>query len=429
MELKHICKVEGHASLKIRMRNGKVDRCGLEVVEGSRFFEKMVIGKHAENTADIISRICGICSSSHHLTAIAAIEDAMNISISEQTKKLRELILMAEWIRSHTTHLYFLALPDYLGCDSAIEIARKQPEKIDIALSMIELANTALSILNGREIHPITPKLGGFRVAPSKREIKKLAKIFNEILALAVKTTKLFGKLKYPAFSRNTTYVALKQHAENYTPRFNAHIISSNGTLIHPKQYHKHFKEGTSTYSNARFVVFNGKEYMTGALARINNNFDALSEKAREVVDKSGIQFPSSNPFHNNFAQAIEMIQVAEEAGKMLASLEIKKEESEFEIKAGRGIAVSEAPRGILFHEYEVGEDGKIKHARIITPTAQNLRNMEEDIKKLLPTLLKKSSENKIKLELERLIRSYDPCFSCAAHFLRMEWMKDTKNK
>jgi sulfhydrogenase subunit alpha len=420
LNLNYITKIEGHASLYLEIENNQVLKCNLKSVEGARFFEGIVKGKHYSDVSEIVSRICGICSTAHTVTSIKAIENALKVEVSLQTKLLRELITIGERIRSHAAHLYFLALPDYLGYESAVAMAPKYRAEVNTALELIKLGNNIVSTIGGREMHPVTLAIGGFTNIPDKKELDELLRRLKDAKASAARTAELFLRLNYPNFERKTEYISLKQ-LDGF-PLLEGTIISDKGLNIEQKDYKKYFSEYINSYSTAKFAVKENKEYSTGALARLNNNYKLLSRNAEQLLKKERKNIPDYNPFHNNIAQAIELVHWVDHAIEILEKNTFKNEPLT-EVKSkkgGNGIAVTEAPRGMLFHEYDIDSSGKVKKCNIITPTCQNLANIEKDLIEYVPNLLGKKEEQ-LKLDIEKLIRSYDPCFSCSTHFLKLK--------
>ena len=415
IKLDHLAKVEGHASLVLKIEKSKVVKCELQVIEGARLFEELIKGRNYKDVQEIVSRICGICSCAHTIAAVKAIEDALNINVSEQTKVLRELLTLGERIRSNVTHLYFLALPDYLGYDSSLSMLKKHKNIVRHALKLMKLGNEIITVLGGREIHPLNIQVGGITKLPSKKDVDELLKKLKNAEKDFIKTANYFLKLKYPKFERETDYFSLYKE-NDYVSVGNA-LISKRG-IIKKENYKEHIKEMFEEYSTAKFAVKEGKSYMVGALARLNNNYRFLDNYTKSLLKN---KIPSNNPFYNNIAQAIELVYLNKKAINILKNFDFKDEDmKEAKFKDGHGISAVEAPRGVLFHEYKI-KNGIIKYANIITPTVQNLRRMEEDIKAYVESLLDKSKEE-IVLNIEKLIRAYDPCFSCSAHFLEVKW-------
>jgi len=415
INLNQITKIEGHARLQVKIQNKEVKKCKLKIFEGSRYFEGILKNKRYNDLSPIASRICGVCSVVHSLAAVKAVESAFNIKVSEQTNLLRELLSIAGILQSHVLHLYFLTLPDYLGYDNAVEMAKTKKDEIKRALKLKRLGNSIVSAIGGRDVHPFTELVGGFSSLPTKECLKELKSYTKDHVKEGKKTVELFSSLKYPSFKNETEYFALKGGPYFYSDKT---VDCFKGECVPIENFEIHFKDYFRPESTAEFVVAKDKEYMVGALARILNNKDKLSSKSKKYVKL----IQPDNPFTNNIAQAIEINEIINRILEILNKLKIKKEERpEIITKSGTGIGAIEAPRGILFHKYTLDEKGYCKSAHIITPTSQNLPKLEIDIKKYLPSLLK-YNKNKISLEIEKLIRAYDPCISCSTHFLEMNW-------
>ncbi len=413
----HLTKIEGHASLTLKIDKGEVLKCDLSSVEGSRYFEGIVRGRMYSEAPEMTSRICGICSCAHTLCSIFAMENALDLEVSEQTVKLRKLLNWGERIRSHATHLYFLSLPDFLGYESALAMVSKHRNEIKMALRLMKLGNRIVSVIGGRDLHPVSAQIGGFLKYPKENDLGEIRSLLEECKAYAIKTIDLFNKLNYPQYEKAISCFSV--YNEEEYGMFSG-VIRTHLRDYDKNNYQNYLKEYHESDSTANFVVKEGKSYRVGALSRINNSIQLLHD---EAIEKSRLKkFPNHNPFVNNFAQAIELLHAIEECILILASLEIKQEKvKKTELVNGHGIAAIEVPRGTLWHEYTI-KNGRIVYCNIVTPTAQNLRSMEEDIKKFVPTVIK-LNKNKLVLEIEKLIRAYDPCFSCSTHFLDVKWL------
>lgn len=417
--LNHITKIEGHASLNLGIKNGKVTVCELGATEGARYFEGMVVGRTYVEAHEMTSRICGICSSAHVIAAITAIENALQFTPSQQTLDLRALLTLGERIRSHATHLYFLALPDYVGYESALAMAPKFKKELQMALRLIKVGNHMVSLFGGRDLHPVSATVGGWLHLPHQDEIDDLAKQLSAVKKDAIKTATLFMSLTYPRFAGCGTWFSLTD-PDRYVVLEGT--LTSGEQSYHPDQYLDFIKEHHQAYSNANFVVKEGHRYMVGALPRLNANAHQLSKDAKKILEKSGLTLPSTDPFQNVMAQAVELVHAIDHALDVCKKLNIREEPvAKIQPKAGRGVGCVEAPRGVLFHDYTLDDQGTITKANIITPTAQNLLNIQEDIREFVPGIAKKSKDTII-MEIEKLIRANDPCFSCSAHFLEVQW-------
>ncbi|MFC1723751.1 Ni/Fe hydrogenase subunit alpha [Nanoarchaeota archaeon] len=418
IQLNHLTKVEGHADLTISIKDGKIEKCELNSAEGSRYFEALLKERNCLEAPEITSRICGICSCAHFMASVQAVERAIGVKVTEQTKMLRELLMTGERIRSHATHLYFLALPDFLGYDNALEMTKARKKDIERALRLSKIGNDIIQMIGGRIMHPVSAQVGGFKKLPPQEDVDNMRRRLQEAQQDSQATAKVFGKLKVPKFERETEYFSVYSDT-SYGMLYGD--MSSQDNKFRQDDYQKYLQEYHVYYATAKFVVKKDKPYMVGALSRLNNSYRFLSKNAKKVVNEAKVKFPIHNPFMQNFAQAVELVHYTDRAMEICRKLKVVDEEPvEVKYRKGRGIAAVEAPRGVLWHDYEVNDKGDITKANIITPTCQNLANMEEDIKAYLPGLLK-LPEKKLVLEIEKLIRSYDPCFSCSTHFLKLK--------
>jgi len=426
IRIEELTKVEGHGSLVVNVKDRRVEELRLDVFEGSRFFESILVGRIYSEAAEISSRICGICAVAHYLTALKAIERALGVDPSEQTVELRKLLYLAGNLQSLVAHVYFLALPDYLGYESAFAMAKDRPEDVKRALRMRRLANDLIEVIGGRLVHPFTPVVGGFSSLPTRQGLEGLLKRFKDAGDDAIATVNLLASPKMPEFERKTEYLALEK--EGTFPIYDGEeVASSDGPSFPVAKYNEQIKEFVVPYSTAKHSIHQatGKSFSVGPLARLNLNRQYLSDAAKESMERIGVRFPSSNPFMNNMARAIEVVHYIDETvdileGVLRAGLKEKKPEAK--AKVGEGIAATEAPRGTLYYHFKLNEGGKIEYANIVTPTAQNLENMEADLRVLVPQLLA-LPKKKLILTLEELIRAYDPCITCSTHFLEVKFV------
>ncbi|NJL44041.1 MAG: Ni/Fe hydrogenase subunit alpha [Nitrosarchaeum sp.] len=383
IELNHITKIEGHASLTLGLDGTTVTKCELQAEEGARYFEGLVIDRNHRDASEITSRICGICSCAHTICSIQAIEAALGIQPTEQTYLLRELLTYGERIRSHATHLYFLALPDYLGFESALAMAPTHKETLQQALRLMKLGNDMIFLVGGRDLHPASATVGGWLKHPSTHDLRELAARLRATIPDAQHTADLFAGLPQPSFNRPTEYFSLQREGEYATLR--GHLTSQN-SRFEKEDYHRFLTEYHERYATSNFVVKEGKSYIVGAISRLNNNHPWLSPLAQETARKHAITFPLHGPFANNLAQAIELVHYLERSAIICETLDIHNEKPiPAAPRAGIGIGAIEVPRGILWHEYELDNTGTIRRANIVTPTCQNLRNCQDDICGLRP--------------------------------------------
>jgi len=416
-----ITKIEGHATLSLKLREKKVESCEFRVTESHRFFEDMVRGRHFSQVPLIVSRICGLCSSSHLTTAIEALEHALDVEPSEQTLLLRQLSIFGEFIKSHALHLYMLALPDYLGKESVLQFSEKEHHLIHEALDLKKAGTDILAALGGRAHHTVNSRVGGFTKLPSKEKLDSCLKNLESARAIAFDAVQLFDSFasKY-SFGRKTNFVALK--GSSY-PFLNGHTIhSADGTSIPKEELMQHLKEFVIPYSTAKHAEFNGRDYVVGSNARIALNRQQLHPSAKKAMAECKTKLPNKSPFSNNLCQVIELVHCIESAIDSLKDFSPRNEPlQEIKPKQCSGVGVTEAPRGLLYHTYSLDSNGFVTESNKIIPTQQNIKSIELDLHKFVPTILSKPREQ-AELEMEKLIRAYDPCISCSTHFLKVKW-------
>jgi sulfhydrogenase subunit alpha len=421
--LDDITKIEGHAKLDVSLEGKEVKLVRLEVFEGARYFEALVRGRDFTEPPSITSRICGICSQAHSLASLQAIENALKVKVSKQTEELRNLLHLGSLIQSHALHLYFLALPDYLGFSDAISMASKYGSDVKRGLRLKQLGNKICQIVGGREIHSITTVVGGFTRLPGQQELDELRKAVLSAREDAVKTASLFARLKFPKFERKTNYASLDVKRFSGSSLLSGKVVCGKAAFK-PERYRQFLKEQVVSGSTAKHVTLQDGPLMVGALARLNNNRQSLSPGAKRALALAKAKIPSDNPYMNNLAQAVELVSFVDRVIVLLDEIKLKDEKKpEVKPKAGRGVSIVEAPRGLLIHECKIDSKGKIADYNIIAPTTINIRNIEEDIRALLPRMAGKP-EKQIVAELEKLVRAYDPCISCSAHFLKVNWQR-----
>jgi len=416
IKINHIAKIEGHAGFVGNILNGDVKSAKIEIKSSARLIEGLLIGRHYLDAPIITARICGICPVIHNLTSIKALENALDIRPSADTLRLRKLMLMGQVIHSHGLHTYFLSLPDFFDIENDLNFVQKTPAQAQLALAVREFGVNLVKIIGGRTVHPIRSVIGGFKVAPTKQEIGDLSIQAKDVLPQAIELANFFKSIKYPKFKRKTEYICLKN--KNEYAIYDGHMTSTEGLNIPVKKFAHNIKEIQKPYETVKRANWDNNWYMVGALARLNNNFLQLNKQAKNIWQSTGIEMPDYNSFHNILAQAVEMVHAIEEAIKLLLKMQVKSIQADikpYQVKASQGGAAAEAPRGTLYHYYELTKDGHISNCNIITPTAQFIGNLEEDIAHFIPNL-KKLSKTEKKKKIRMLIRAYDPCVSCATH-------------
>jgi sulfhydrogenase subunit alpha len=416
-----ITKVEGAATLDVLIRKGSVERCTFGITEYKRFYTQAIRGKMYAAIPSLLARICGTCSNAHLLCSIEACEHALGLTPSEQSMVMKKLTMYGLNIRDHALHLYLFALPDMYGKDSFLSFDENDPEQHQILHDAFDLkaAGNYLSIIiAGRSVHALYPTIGGYVKVPTKEEVREAIKKLDAVRPAALRTIERFAKSTFQ-FDRKTHFMALVANPFSF---LDGYIISDDGDYIEEKDYRAHLDHVIIPHSHASGYKFKGKSFMVGALARINLAQDTLHKKTRESAKEALTLFPSTNIFHNNLAQSIEILHCIDQSRDVLATQAFEKEPILRPTrKEGVGVGVIEAPRGTLYHKVEIGPDGKIVKGDIVVPTGQNQINIEEDLKTRIEELLPLNpSKDALRDECEKLIRAYDPCMSCASHFLKL---------
>ena len=420
IKVDYLARVEGEGGLKVVVRDGKVASAELRIFEPPRFFEALLRGRAFTEAPDVTARICGICPVAYQMSAVHAMENALGVAVRGPLRDLRRLIYCGEWIESHTLHIYMLHAPDFLGYDGAIDMARDHGEVVRRGLALKKAGNEIISLLGGREIHPINVRVGGFYRTPRKRELESLAERLKWAREAAVGTVRWTAGFDFPDRERDYTFVALR-HPEEY-PFNEGRIASNRGLDITAAEYDSHVEEThveRSTALHAR--LRDGGSYLTGPLARYNLNFQHLSLLAQDAARTAGLEPTCTNPYRSIVVRAVEVLYACDEALRIIASYE--EPERPFipvEPGAGTGCAATEAPRGLLYHRYRLAADGTIAEARIMPPTSQNQASIEEDLASFIDGFLDRP-DDEIRHRCEQTVRNYDPCISCAAHFLRLD--------
>jgi sulfhydrogenase subunit alpha len=423
VEISKLSKIEGHADLDIKIRDGKLEEVNLKVMENLRFFNQAVKGQSYAAVPQLVSRICGTCSIAHLTGCIEAVEKTLGVKISEQTMILRKLTVYSMMIRDHALHLYFFAMPDMLGIDSLLDVPEDKHDLIHDALAVKEVGNNLSELIAGRAVHAPFEQVGGFSHEIDEKKIPAMIEAFQKIRPTVLKLIDIFAACDWK-FERKTNFVALVTDDFSF---LEGKIKSSTGEVIEEKDYWDHLHDVVLPYSQATGFAFEGKEYMVGSLARLNLNRENLHANTKKDAAKYLAKFPSENIYDNNLAQAIEILHSIDHSIELLESNKFQKEEpAKPERLTGKGAGAIEAPRGTLYYALEI-EEGKVKELKLVIPTAQNLVNMKKDVEQIVSGLCatdigKEELEKHIILEVSKLIRAYDPCMSCASHFLRVNW-------
>lgn len=423
IDVHHVTRVEGHGNIIVEVADGRLQDCRFEVVETPRFFEAMLRGRPYSEASHITSRICGICATGHATTSLRASEKALGVQPSEQTQLLRKLTFHGEILDSHILHVYMLVAPDFLGVGSVIPLASSHPEVVLRALRMKKLAGDLCAAVTGRHTHPIAMTVGGFTHFPTAQELEGLRQRLIDMRPDVEATVELCASLPWPEFERETEYISLTKPDEYAF--IDGDILSSDGVRLPAEDYRKVTNEHLVRHSTAKHTRHLRDGYMVGALARFNNNYEQLHPWAKQAAEQLGLKPKVTNPYLNSAAQVVEIVHCVEDAIHVIEQLlerGIRPEPPAAVTRMpGEGVGVCEVPRGMLIHHYWIGEDGRITGANCIIPTNQNLANLEADMRERVLQLLDRSPET-MQLDLEMLVRAYDPCISCSVHVLEVKF-------
>jgi coenzyme F420-reducing hydrogenase alpha subunit len=413
--IKHITKIEGHATFWGSLKKGNIVQAKYQTLEGARLIEGVLIGRNYMDAPLVTSRICGVCPVVHNLTAIKAIETAMKVKVAPSTVVLRKMMMYGQFIQSHALHAYFMTIPDFYGKDSALDLLPEAPRMSAMALKVRDFGNKIVEVIGGRIVHPINSQVGGFLKLPDKHALQKLLNDSTEILHEAVELAHFISHRKFVDFHRLTEYIAL--HNPKEYAIYEGSVRSTQRLKLLPEVFVREVEEIQASWDLIKRTKIKGRIYWSGALARINNNWKQLNPIAKTAFQHLHFKMPIDNSFYNIFCQAIEIIHCLEATQKLLKQyLAFKnvKPMVKYRVRAGKGTGAIEAPRGILFHTYEVDKYGMLKNVNIITPTAQFMNNLEADLAAYIGRTRKFSTTEYRKLGM--LIRAYDPCMTCATH-------------
>jgi sulfhydrogenase subunit alpha len=419
IKVDYLARVEGEGGLYIRLKGDSVVDVRFKIFEPPRFFEALLRGRLYGEAPDITARICGICPVAYQMSAVHAIENAFGVSVEGQLRALRRLIYCGEWIESHTLHVYMLHAPDFLGYPDSIRLAKDHREIVQRGLKLKKIGNEIVDLVGGRSVHPINVRVGGFYRAPAKRDMDQLAERLKWARDAALETVRWVSTFPFPEFEQDYEFVSLR-HPDEY-PFNEGRLVSNRGLDISIKDYEDHFIEEHVKHSNALHSRLKDRgAYFVGPLARYNLNFDLLSPLAQEAALAAGLGRECRNPFKSIIVRAVEILYACDEALRIIDSYETPDRGSvEFQPRAGTGYGCTEAPRGILYHRYEIDDQGLILLAKIVPPTSQNQKVIENDLRHYVIKYLKLPQEQ-LTWQCEQAIRNYDPCISCSTHFLKL---------
>ena len=414
-----LARVEGEGALVIKARDGRPEELRLAIYEPPRFFEAFLRGRQHSEAPDITARICGICPVAYQMSACNALESLFGLVVPPELRLLRLLFYYGEWIESHTLHVALLHAPDFLGYDGVVPMAKDHPEVVRKALQLKKTGNQLLALVGGREIHPINVRIGGFYSVPRLRELQSMRDPLRQGLEIAQEMASWVAGFEFPDFERDYEFVAL-HHPDEYAI-LDGDVASNRGIAVPAAHFDDVFVEQQVPYSTALHATVRGRgSYMVGPLARLNLNFDQLSPLAKRTARAAGVTPPVRNPFKSIIVRSIEIVHAIDEALRLLDRYEPPERPwVDYAVQAGVGHGASEAPRGILYHRYQVNGEGLIEDARIVPPTAQNQKRIEDDLWQFAPQVLSMPRDRASWL-CEQAIRNYDPCISCSTHFLRL---------
>jgi sulfhydrogenase subunit alpha len=412
-----LARVEGEGSLRVEVRDGVVGEVSLSIFEPPRFFEAMLQGRRASEAPDITARICGICPVAYQMSACAAVEDACDVAVDNRVTALRRLLYCGEWIQSHALHVYLLHAPDFLGCADAIELAERDRAAVERGLSLKRTGNLIMETVGGRAIHPVNVRVGGFYRAPTVEQLAAMVEPLQRALEAALATVSWVGGFEFPEVDGAYRFVSLR-HDGRY-PIESGRVASSDGMDLSPADFADIVVEEHVARSTALHARLEGRlDYLCGPLARYALNSSELPEVARQAASDAGLGATCTNPFQSIVVRSVELVFACHEALRLIAEYEPPDPPAiDLPTRAGVGTGATEAPRGLLFHRYRLGEDGLIQTARIVPPTSQNQISIESDLRRVAQGALD-LPDDQLAWRCEQAVRNHDPCISCAAHFL-----------
>ncbi len=419
IKVDYLARVEGEGGLEVKIKDNEVTDAKLNIFEPPRFFEGFLRGRKFTEAPDITARICGICPVAYQMSSSHAMESACGVSVKGQLRQLRRLLYCGEWIESHVLHIYMLHAPDFLGYQDAIQLAKDYPDVVNRALKLKKLGNDIVALIGGREIHPINPRVGGFYKVPGKEELDKFVEPLKWGIEASLETIKLTATFPFPDFEQDYEFVSLR-HADEY-PLNEGRIVSSKGIDIEAKDFLDYFEEEHVQHSTSLQAKVKARgHYLVGPMARYNLNFDKLPEIARQAAIEAGIGEECRNPFKSIIVRATETLFACHEALQIVENYDMpNRPYVEIEPRQATAHWCTEAPRGLLYHRYSIDDNGIIKDARIIPPTSQNQKAVEDDLRHLVGKNLDLSDED-LTWKCEQAVRNYDPCISCSCHFLKL---------
>jgi coenzyme F420-reducing hydrogenase alpha subunit len=420
IKVDYLARVEGEGAFQVRIKDRKVEAARLAIFEPPRFFEAFLRGRAFTEAPDLVARICGICPVAYQMSAVQALESALGLRVEGALADLRRLLYCGEWIASHVLHIVLLHAPDFLGYDDGVAMAKDHPQAVERGLRLKKAGNEVMRLVGGREIHPVNVRVGGFYRIPARRELAALRAALERALEDAIATARWVAGFEFPALERPYEFVAL-HHGEEY-PMLAGRLRSSAGLDAAVAEFDAHFEERQVSHSTALHShVKERGPYLAGPLARFNLNHALLAPTAGALARAVGLEPPCRNPFRTIVVRAVEVVHACEEALRLVEAYEPPERPSlEATPRAGVGYGCTEAPRGLLYHRYELDGNGTILDARIVPPTSQNLATIEDDLREVVEGHID-LPDSALQWRCEQAIRNHDPCISCATHFLRLE--------
>lgn len=424
IKVDYIARVEGEGALYIKIKNNEVSNVQLKIFEPPRFFEAFLRGRKYSEVPDITARICGICPVAYQMSAVHAMENAFDVKIPPEIRELRRLLYCGEWIESHTLHMFMLHAPDFLGYDDVVQMSKDHPEIVKKALRLKKAGNDIMNVVGGREIHPINVKVGGFYKVPTRKELNKMYDELCWARDTAVEMARFAATFHFPEFLQEYECVSLV-HPDEY-PFNEGRIKSTKGIDILPEQYDFHFREEHVEHSHALHSRIRERDnYLVGPIARYNLNYRNLTPLCREVAAEIGLGKECYNPFKSIIIRGIETIYSFEEAIRIIENYHMPDSPAvEVNHSEATGYSCTEAPRGMIYHRYRVNSEGLVEDAKIVPPTSQNQKTIENDLRNFVPSIVNLPEKDLI-WKCEQVIRNYDPCISCATHFLKLDIQRE----
>ncbi len=423
IDVGYLARVEGESRLLLEIEGDSVRVAELSIFEPPRFFEALLQGRSFSEAPDITARICGICPVAYQISAVQAMENAAEISLPQPIADLRRILYHGEWISSHALHIYMLHAPDFLGYDDVIQMAGDHKEVVERGLALKKAGNDVMRILGGREIHPINVKVGGFFRLPDKKELREIRKALEKARDLAVATVRWAAELDIPDASIDFCMLGLTDD-QHYAPLI-GRVKSTDGHEFPVDEFEENIEESQKERSTALYAQLKGaRTYLLGALSRYNLNEAHLTPLTRELAREAGVGKACHNPFQSIVIRSLEVLHATDESISLIDGY-IAPDAPFVDVQPRNAIGYSctEAPRGLLYHRYTIGDDGTIVEAVIMPPTSQNQRAMEEDLERIVAARLD-LDDDALQRVAEQAIRNHDPCISCATHFLRIDKVK-----